>query len=352
MSELVIDEDYTLWSRGRNGLGQLGLGSFDSSFHRNFTKCICKIKSVACSGRHACCIRTDGSMWSTGSYMNGELGDGQDDENDEFDYGCSSGYDTVSFKDPTNYKISFSKVFCREGKTLAIDEFRNLFITGGVRYDGIGLYRNQFEKFESLSDIVDCDISKDHCFAIDTEGFIWRNINKFDNINVDERCIFQKIEPYNNFFSVCFCKQYVFILDIDSNLWMGNVSVDPEKFYKIKIDKKFKQISSGHDRFVALERDGTAWSFDASMDLDPSCVKIDLVQINTVMGCKFLSISVTHHVISTIDINGFLWSSLSETSNRFDPHIDLLQLCNIKNVRFLANEKPIIKTQTIKSASF
>lgn len=343
MSELVIDEDYTLWARGYNGCGQLGLGPFDSSFHHNFTKCICKIKSVACSNRHSCCIHTDGSMWSTGSYINGELGDGQDN---------NFYYDTVSFKDPTNYIIAFSKVFCREGKTLAIDEFRNLFIIGGVSYDGIEFHRNQFEKFESLSDVVDCDISKDHCFAIDTEGFIWRNINKFDNIDADEKCIFQKIEPYNHFFSVCFCKKYVFILDIDGNLWMGNVSVDPEKFYKIEIEKKFKQISSGYDRFVALERDGTAWSFDASMDLDPSCVQIDLVPINTVMGCKFISISVTHHVISAIDINGFLWSSLSETSNHFDPHIDLLQLCNIKNVRFLANEKPVIKTQTIKSASF
>ena len=71
----ILENDGTLWSTGRNDLGQLGLG--DTTNRTTFTQTttnIDDIKQVYCGGYHTIILKNDGTLWSTGYNTNGRLG--------------------------------------------------------------------------------------------------------------------------------------------------------------------------------------------------------------------------------------------------------------------------------------
>ena len=71
----IVKVDGTLWGRGENQYGQLGLGH--KEFVKDFTKIADNVYSVACSGAHTLIQKNDGSVWSCGYNYCGELGNSQ-----------------------------------------------------------------------------------------------------------------------------------------------------------------------------------------------------------------------------------------------------------------------------------
>ncbi|MBK9720875.1 MAG: T9SS type A sorting domain-containing protein [Saprospiraceae bacterium] len=71
-----IKNDGTLWSWGLNIDGQLGIGSFEQKLIPTQVGIDTNWKSVAAGGYHTIAIKTDGSLWAWGFNNSGELGDG------------------------------------------------------------------------------------------------------------------------------------------------------------------------------------------------------------------------------------------------------------------------------------
>lgn len=73
----AVKTDGTLWSWGRNNLGQLGDGTtVNKSSPISIVNGGTNWKKVSCGQTHALSIKTDGSIWSWGYNAFGELGDG------------------------------------------------------------------------------------------------------------------------------------------------------------------------------------------------------------------------------------------------------------------------------------
>jgi alpha-tubulin suppressor-like RCC1 family protein len=73
---VILKNDGSIWSCGRNDTGQLGLGSKTDS--NKFTKVTANVsndvKQIACGGLHTFIIKNDGSIWACGYNYHGQLG--------------------------------------------------------------------------------------------------------------------------------------------------------------------------------------------------------------------------------------------------------------------------------------
>lgn len=330
MSELVIDCDDKLWVRGLNNRGQLGewKNICGESYINSFEYRMSEIKYVSCYGCHSMVVTNEGKLLSSGSGDCGQLGDGKKRKND-FAPIHEYGYD---FK-WSNEK--FIKAFCGHDKTYALNDSGNIWVTGGSVNYGDNKYRTHFEKIKSLENIVDFSQGCNYCYAVDNDGFIWKS-NKMNSVETLETHLFEKINDYQSFVSVCCVNKFVCVLDINGKIWVCDSSIDSTKFHKILTTQTFKQIS-GHEYFIALDTEGKGWTCNIhNINL------FDFFEITTLLEHPFSSLSCSKNVILALDVKGYVWSSNRTPNDEFSRKNNMLHLHNIKNVKSLVNEKPIL----------
>jgi alpha-tubulin suppressor-like RCC1 family protein/sugar lactone lactonase YvrE len=74
----ILKTDNTLWATGSNAFGQLGDGS---NGNRNTpVKIMTNVKTVSAGDAHTLILKKDNSLWATGINMEGELGDGTNND--------------------------------------------------------------------------------------------------------------------------------------------------------------------------------------------------------------------------------------------------------------------------------
>ena len=74
---LVLKTDNTLWVSGGNYNGQLGIGTDGSGTDLfKFTKVASNVQAIAAGIKHSMMLKTDNTLWATGSNRDGQLGNG------------------------------------------------------------------------------------------------------------------------------------------------------------------------------------------------------------------------------------------------------------------------------------
>ncbi|MDH4460334.1 MAG: hypothetical protein QE277_02860 [Flectobacillus sp.] len=71
---LFLKTDGTVWATGSNFSGQLGNGTNSSEYSP--IQVASGIKAIATGRSHSLFLRTDGTVWATGDNLFGQLGDG------------------------------------------------------------------------------------------------------------------------------------------------------------------------------------------------------------------------------------------------------------------------------------
>jgi len=77
---LALRADGTVWSWGKNDVGQLGDGSFVEKFHavqvgNTDLGSLISVASIRAGGDHAIALQSEGSVWAWGDNSNGQVGD-------------------------------------------------------------------------------------------------------------------------------------------------------------------------------------------------------------------------------------------------------------------------------------
>ena len=81
----MLKNDGSMWTAGVNTFGQLGIDRRKYMMMTNFVQIFPGgVKVVSAGGEHSMALKQDGSMWSAGRNMYGQLGDGTNTNRDSF----------------------------------------------------------------------------------------------------------------------------------------------------------------------------------------------------------------------------------------------------------------------------
>ena len=176
---IILKNDGTLWSCGRNDYGQLGLG--DKNNRKTFTQIATNtdnIKSVYCGMYYTLILKNDGTLWGCGYNWYGNLGLGDSNNRYTFTQITTNTDNIKSF--PNQYDTSIIKVYdLNTGliETLDTNNFKNIPV-------------DKFEKIKVLytnpaGTYINCLISFDNKTTWKTfNGTDWNTISDTTPSNI------------------------------------------------------------------------------------------------------------------------------------------------------------------------
>ena len=317
---LAIDTKGKIWAGGYNGRGGLGDETTISKYgdpvqilkDKNF-------KQVQNGYDYSLALDEEGNLWTWGSNQLRTLGDGRKYENE-----WQRNYPLQITKD-----IKFVDISAGIDHCFAIDETGNIWGWGENNYGCFGdngaittteilipTKLNFSQKFKQV--ISGCSYS----LALDMEGYLWGwGENTYGQLG-DETTSYSK-EPVQicketKFTQIVASKsseRFYFAIDVEGNLWscgqnkygqLGNGTTNNSTLSKVKIDRKFKQISAGTYNGAAIDVDGNLWTWGSS-DYDQlgyASKENALIPKQITTGTKYEYVSMGDNQGYVIDVNG------------------------------------------------
>jgi alpha-tubulin suppressor-like RCC1 family protein len=263
----AIKTDGTLWLWGYNSTGQLGNNTTANKSSPVQTVCGgTNWKQVAC-GNHTAAIKTDGTLWTWGWNTDGQLGDNTPTDK-------SSPIQTVC--GGTNWK----QVACGAQHTAAIKTDGTLWTWGYNLYGQLGDNTNTrksspVQTVAGGTNWKQVAAGGFHIAAIKTDGTLWmwgRNSTGQlgNNTTANKSSPVQTVTGGTNWKQISCGYYHTAAIKTDGTLWLwgantsgclGNNSTANKSspVQTVCGGTNWKQVSSNYDRTAAIKTDGTLW---------------------------------------------------------------------------------------------
>ena len=270
----ILKKDGSLWSCGYNISGQLGLGNTTqkTSFTKVTTNINNDVKQVACGSSHTFILKNDGSVWSCGANGNGQLG-------------LNSTTQKTSFtKVITNINNDVKQIACGEYHTFILKNDGSLWSCGYNGSGQLGLGNTTtYKSFTKVTTNINNDVKQVACgasytFILKNDGSVWScGYNKYGQLGLNDTTnitSFTKvITNINNDVKQIACGEFhTFILKNNGSIWscgyngsgqlgLGN-NTNKTSFTKVttNISNDVKQISCDGNHTFILKNDSSVYS--------------------------------------------------------------------------------------------
>lgn len=270
---VALKEDGTVWTWGNNESGQLGDGTEIDKGEPVQVKGIEGVKAIAAGGYHTVALKEDGTVWTWGENLYGQLGD------DTIDI-CKN--EPVQVKGIEGVKA----IAAGERHTVALKEDGTVWSWGNNVFGQLGhtdfvVRNNQPMMVVDLKDVKAIAAGEWHTVALKEDGSIWAWGDNEDGQLGDGRVIatnkpVQAIDieevvaiASGNCFTVAlkqdgtvwgwgsnFAGQLGAIVIADSDT---NNEFKYERFMQVSGMEKVKAIAAGYNYTIALKKDGSLW---------------------------------------------------------------------------------------------
>lgn len=255
----AIKMDNTLWVTGANSLGTLGLGDITSRSHLTQVggaewRSVDVSKSNTTSA-HMIALKTDGSLWTWGNNMSGQLGNGTT--------GSSS---HKSSPIQVGSATDWVKVLAGSTYSLALKSDNTLWYAGFV-----GL-TNSSTFVKILGEWTDISVATDSFLAKKVDGSIWGfgknnmgamgGTDLYSTISPNSPTKIHEAEAGLKFH--CQLETNLF-LKSDGSLWAtgnnaaGNIGIEYSVPSKVVEGNGWKSVKNSSARTFAVKSDGTLW---------------------------------------------------------------------------------------------
>jgi alpha-tubulin suppressor-like RCC1 family protein len=157
---MYVETDGTLWAMGYKGNGQLGDGKdANVEFRRTPVRVATGVASVAAGADHTMYVKTDGTLWATGSNAQGQLGDGGN----------------LTSNTPVQVATGVASVAAGRVHTMYVKTDGTLWAMGDNRYGqlGDGTTTNRSSAVRVATGVASVATGGDHTMYVKTDGTLW-----------------------------------------------------------------------------------------------------------------------------------------------------------------------------------
>jgi alpha-tubulin suppressor-like RCC1 family protein len=159
---MYVKTDGTLWAMGYKRNGQLGDEGTDSSileFRSTPVQVATGVSSVAAGAYHSMYVKTDGTLWATGSNAQGQLGDGGN----------------YTRNTPVQVATGVSSVAAGSVHTMFVKTDGTLWATGDNRYGqlGDGTRTDRSTPVQVATGVSSVAAGRDYTLYVKTDGTLW-----------------------------------------------------------------------------------------------------------------------------------------------------------------------------------
>ena len=271
----AIKTDGTLWTWGLNSSGHLGINNFSGSRTTPVTTFAggTNWKQVSCGREHNAAIKTDGTLWTWGYGINGQLGNNS--------YGRIT--PVTTFAGGTNWK----QVSCGRNHTAATKTDGTLWTWGYNTVGRLGTNdtTNRFTPvttFAGGTDWKQVSAGDQHTAAIKTDGTLWTwgsgtNGRHGTNDTISRSTPVTTFVGGTNWKQVSCGQGHTAAIKTDGTLWTwGSNSFSIFLFGQLGTNDtitrstpvttfvggtNWKQVSCGRNHTAAIKTDGTLWTW-------------------------------------------------------------------------------------------
>jgi len=293
---LAVKTDGTLWTWGRNSTGQLGVNNTTNRLTPVTTFAGgTNWKQVSCGSRHTTAIKTDGTLWTWGTNSSAQLGDNTS---------TNRSTPVTTFAGGTNWK----QVACGQDHTAAIKTDGTLWTWGrnlsGQLGDNTTTDRSTpvttFAGGTNWKQVAGGGDS--HTAAIKTDGTLWTwGWNLFgqlgDNTTTSRNTPVTTFAGGTNWKQISGGDLHTSAIKTDGTLWTWGRNLSGQLGDNTTTQRNtpvttfvggtnWKQVSGGDSHTAAIKTDGTLWTWgtNSSAQLGDNTVTTRSTPVTTFAG--------------------------------------------------------------------
>ena len=267
----ILKNDGSVWSCGSNIYGQLGTGTIGGPDTFTQVPDITNVKEIACGYSHTFILKNDGSVWSCGKNDYGQLG-----LND-------TGNRKTFTKVTTNINNDVKEIACGYDHTFILKNDGSIWSCGRNNYGQLGLNdetdRDTFTQVTTnISNVKQIVCGMYHSFILKNDGSAWscgrNDIGQLGLDNKTNQYTFTQVNTNinNDVKQIACAYDFTFILKNDGSIWscgrnnygqlgLGSVTAGNSIFTQVTTNiSDVKEIVCGNNQTFILKNDGSLWS--------------------------------------------------------------------------------------------
>lgn len=264
---MALKSDGTVWSWGSNLEGQLGDGTTTNQTMPTKIENLNNIVAVAAGYNHSMALQSDGTVWIWGQNQYGQLGN--DTTTARFNPEPIAGLKNI-------IAIAAGKNF-----SMALESDGSVWAWGDNQYGQIGAghisitYSLIPNKVVNLSEIVSIQAGEYHSVALDVNGSVWTwGQNNYGQLGTGtfSQSVYspRKVEDLSNINTITTSNKHTFALSSDGSLWAwgdnssGQIGDGTSTHRRTPVQINLfniVEVSAGHTHSMALQSDGTLWTW-------------------------------------------------------------------------------------------
>ena len=317
---IALKSDGTLWAWGQNRGGRLGDGTtIDSLVPIQESTAATDWSSVSAGGYHTVALKSDGTLWAWGSNSNGQLGDG------------TTTSSLVPLQESTA-ATDWSSISVGSDHTVAIKSDGTLWSWGynvaGQLGDGTKTDSSvPVQESTAATDWISSSAGYEHTVALKSDGTLWgwgdNNRGELGNgTTTDSLVPVQEDTAATDWSSISAGNWHTVALKSDGTLWawglndkgqLGNGTIAnssvPVRENTAATD--WISVSAGGNHTIALKLDGTLWAWgdNSSGQLGDGTTTNSLVPIQeSTAATDWSSVSAGLRHTIALKLDGALWA--------------------------------------------
>ena len=254
---MYVETDGTLWATGYKVNGQLGDGKdANLEFRSTPVQVATGVASVAAGADHTMYVKTDGTLWATGSNAQGQLGNG--------------GNSTSTT--PVQVATSVASVAAGRVHTMYVKTDGTLWAMGDNRYGqlGDGTTTNRSSAVRVATGVASLAAGGDHTMYVKTDGTMWAmGYNLFGQLGdgtTTNRS--SAVRVATGVASVSAGRVHTMHVKTDGTLWaMGynffgqlGDGTTTNRSSAVRVATGVASLAAGDDHTMYVKTDGTLWA--------------------------------------------------------------------------------------------